>query len=153
MPVQLLVIDIAIVVCSLLLLVRPGIDLSSPPAPLGAESHHGGWIAASALASALLLPRLSMAVPSAVCGIFMLQRLRLPLVTGGGGVRRWLSWVLWSLALLACPLAIAAVMACAHRTGTGLHAWAAHVVDVLWVAHLGVLVLAAVAVVVLTRGG
>ena len=83
MPVQLLVIDIAIAVCTLLLLVRPGINPSPPPSSPDAESHHGGWIAASALASALLLPSLSMALPSAVCGILMLQRLRLPLVTGG----------------------------------------------------------------------
>ena len=107
----LLVVHIPIVVCTLLLLVRPGIDSSPPHSPPLTLSCIMGAIAVSALAFAFLALPLSVALTVAVFGILVLQGMR-ALVTGGGGARRWLPWLLWSLALLACPVAIAVVIDC-----------------------------------------
>jgi hypothetical protein len=92
-----------------------------------------------------------------VVSILVVPGLRLPLITDGRGVRRWLPWTLWSLALVTCPIATAVVGTVYEHTGPpalgGPRPWAAEVVDVLFVAHLGVSVVGSVAVVVMTRSG
>jgi hypothetical protein len=114
-------------------------------------------IALLALAFAFLPVLLSAALAVTVVGILVLQGLRLPPITDGGGVRRWLPWVLWSLALATCPIATGVVGTVYEHTGppafSGARPWAARVVDGLAFAHLGVSVVASVAVVVLTRSG
>ena len=162
MVVLLLVIDISAAVCTLRLLMRPGIDSSPPPSPPLTLRRLMGAIAVSALAFAYLPPILSVALTVTVFGILVLSRMRLPLVTSGGGVWRWLPWVLWSLALMACPVAITVVgttHGVPHETYInsaffpGPLPWIHRVVDGLCFAHLGISVVASVAVVVLTRGG
>jgi hypothetical protein len=114
-------------------------------------------IAALAFAFAFLPIELSGALAVAVFGILVLQGLRLPLITDADGVRRWLPWVLWSLSLAACPVAITVVGTVFEHTGppafNGPRPWAARVVDRLCYAHLWVSAVASIAVVVLSRGG
>jgi hypothetical protein len=160
MVVLLLVIDISAAVCTLLLLMRPGIDSSPPHSPPLTLRRLVGAIAVSALAFAYLPPVLSVALTVTVFGILVLQGMRLPLVTSGGGVWRWLPWVLWSLALMACPVAIT-VVGTTHSVphemyicaAAGPLPWIHRVVDGLCFVHFVVSVVASVAVVVLTRGG
>jgi hypothetical protein len=99
-------------------------------------------IAALALAFAFLPILLSAALAVTVVGILVLEGLRLPLITDGGGVRRWLPWVLWSLALATCPIATAVVGTLYEHTGppafSGPRPWDARVVDGLAFAHLSV---------------
>lgn len=113
-------------------------------------------IAALALGFAFIPHELSMPMAVTVACILVLEGLRLPLITEGGGVRKWLPWVLWSLALATCPIAIAVVGTVYEHTGSpalsGLRPWAAHLVDGLWFAHSCVSVVASASVVVLTRG-
>jgi hypothetical protein len=133
------------------------IDPSLPHSPPLTLNRIMALIAALALGFAFLPMLLSMAFAVTVVGILVLQGLRLPLITEGGGVRSWLPWVLWSLALATCPIATAVVGIVYEHTGppafSGPRPWAARVVDGLGFAHLGVSVVASVAVVVLTRGG
>jgi hypothetical protein len=79
--------------------------------------------------------------------------MHLSLVTRRGGVWRWLPWVLWSLALTACPVAITVVGALYENHGPpDDNRWPARVVYGLGWAQWGVSVIAAIAVIVLTRG-
>jgi hypothetical protein len=112
-----------------------------------------GAIAGLALAFAFLPTSLSCAIAVTVLGILALEGMRLPLVTSGGGVWRWFPWVIWSLALTLCPVAIAFVGALfEHHGPPDYHRLETRVVDGLGLAQLGVLVIASIAVVVLTRG-
>jgi hypothetical protein len=92
-----------------------------------------------------------------ISGILVLQGLRLPLLTGRGGMWCWLPWALWCLALATCPVAIIVVGNVYQHTGppafTGPRPWAARVVDALGSAHLGLSVVASMSVVVLVREG
>jgi hypothetical protein len=116
-----------------------------------------GAVAGLALAFATLPVGLSMPLAVAVSGILALQGMRLPVITEGGGARRWLPWAAWSLMLAVCPVAIAVVGELFPRVGppvfTGPRPWAARVVDSLVSSHIAASVVAAMAVVVLTRGG
>jgi hypothetical protein len=112
-----------------------------------------GAIAGLALVFAFLPWLLSVPLAVAILGIFVLGGMHLSLVTSGCGVRRWIPWVLWSLALTACPVAIAVLGTVYEYHGTPLYnRWATRAVDILGFAQLGVSVIASVAVVVLTRG-
>ena len=68
----------------------------------------------------------------------------------------WFPWIVWFLALVACPVAISVIGVVYKHTGppalNGPQPWAAAVVDGLAYAHIAVSVIAAVAVAVLTRG-
>jgi hypothetical protein len=116
-----------------------------------------GAVAVMALAFASLPWVLSVALAVAMSGILGAQGLRLPLVTEGGGMRRWLPWALWCLALAASPAAMIVVGGVYQRTGppafTGPRPWATRVVDGLCYAHLVASVVASVSVVLLGRGG
>jgi hypothetical protein len=110
-------------------------------------------IAGLALAFAILPTPLSVAFAVTVLGILVLKGMHLPLVTRGDGVRSWLPWALWALALATCPVAIATVGELYEYHGSpDQDRWAVHVVDRLGYAHLGVMVVASVAVILLTRG-
>ena len=112
-----------------------------------------GAIAGSALAFAFLPWLLSIPFVVAVFGILGLDAIHPPLVTSGGGVRRWVPWVLWSLGLATCPVAIAVVGNVYEYHGTPVYdRWATRVVEWLGLAHLGVMVIGSVVVVVLTAG-
>src|SRR4051812_38224269 len=87
----------------------PRVASSIPPSPPLKLRHTMAVIAALALTFAFLPIGLSVMWAVAVVGILVLQGLRLPLVTDGGGVRRWLPWMIWSLALAVCPIAVAIV--------------------------------------------
>ena len=78
MVVLLLVIDISAAVCTLRLLMRPGIDSSPPHSPPLTLSCLLGAIAVSALAFASLPPFLSVALTVTVFGILVLRGMRLP---------------------------------------------------------------------------
>jgi hypothetical protein len=94
-----------------------------------------------------------LSVPVAVLGIFVLGGIRVPLVKSGSGARRWLPWVLWSMALAACPVSITVVGALYEYQGPPIYdRFAKRVVDGLSFAHLWVSVIASIAVMVLTRG-
>jgi hypothetical protein len=114
-------------------------------------------VAILAAAFAFLPWELSGPFAVAVAGILGIRGLRLPLVTDPGGVRRWFPWVLWCLALAACPLAIAVVGTVCERTGppafTGPRPWPTRVVDALCYTHLWVSVIASMSVVLLLREG
>jgi hypothetical protein len=114
-------------------------------------------IALLAFAFASLPILLSSALAVTVVGILVLQGLRLPPITDGVGVRRWLPWVLWSLALATCPIATGVVGSLYEHPGppafSGPRPWAARLVEGLGFAHMGVSVVASVGVVLLTRGG
>lgn len=127
-----------------------------PPPPLTLKALLGA-IAASALAFATLPLILSVPSVAALLGVLALQGMRLPVITERRGARRWLPWVAWSVLLAACPVAMVAVAELYPYTGppafNGLRPWAARVVDGLVIAHLAASVAAAMAVVVLSRGG
>ncbi len=102
-----------------------------------------------------------LAVTVAVTWISVLgyDGLRLPVMTDGGHVRRWLPpWVVWSLMLVTCPIAISYIGEVYRHTGPPDFGhqfplpWAYLMVRRLAVAHLGVTVIAWFAVLVLTRG-
>ncbi|MFO0959720.1 MAG: hypothetical protein U0800_20165 [Isosphaeraceae bacterium] len=114
--------------------------------------------AALAVAFSFLHVVLSLTLAISVLGVLALLGLRLPVITDRGGVMRWLPWVLWSLALLTCPGATFVMGNIYHHTSTraisaGPTPRAAVVVERLFFVHLGVSSIAAMAVVVLTRGG
>lgn len=134
-----------------------------------------GAIAGSALAFASLPWFLSIPLVVAVFGILGLDGIHPPLVTSGGGVRRWVPWAVWSLGLAACPIAIAVLGTVYKHGGPPVydrwvasvlesrpgHAqlrrgdqvydrWVGSVLERLILAHLGIMVIASVAVVVLT---
>ena len=93
-----------------------------------------------------------------VFGIVLLQGLRVPVVTERGGLWCWLPWVVWCLSLAACPVAIFALGIEYQHTGpypdtNAPRPWAALVVGVLYDVHLGLSVVASMAVVVLVREG
>jgi hypothetical protein len=160
-----------------------------------------GAIAGSALAFASLPWFLSIPLVVAVFGILGLDGIHPPLVTSGGGVRRWVPWAVWSLGLAACPIAMAVLDTVYEHGGPPVydrwvarvlesqpgHArrllndrhyndwvarlqaiqsgraqlyrgdrvydrWVARVLERLFQAHLGIMVIASVAVVVLTAG-
>jgi hypothetical protein len=96
---------------------------------------------------------LSIPVAVAVFGVIVLGGMQLPVVTSGSGVRRWLPWVLWFLALMACPVAMVVVRwVCESHEPPIRDDWVDRVLARLGVAHLGVSAIASLAVVVLTRG-
>ena len=113
-------------------------------------------IAGMALAFAFLPTYLSFAVAVTVLGILVLDGLHPRLLTANGGVSVWFPWIVWLLALVACPVAITVIGVVYEHTGppalNGPQPWAAGVVDGLAFAHLAVSFIAAVAVAVLTRG-
>jgi hypothetical protein len=111
-------------------------------------------IASVALAFAFLPWLLSIPLASAVFGILAVDGMHPPVVTSGGGIRRWLPWAVWSLGLATCPVAIAVVGTLYEYHGRPpvYDRWPARVVDGLGLAQLGVMVIASVVVVVLTRG-
>jgi hypothetical protein len=110
-------------------------------------------IAGAALAFAFLPWLLSIPLVVAVFGVVGLDTIHPPLVTNGGGVRRWLPWVLWSLGLATCPVALAVVGSVYEYHGPPVYdRWAYRVVQWLGLAQLGVMVIASVVVVVLTAG-
>ena len=114
-------------------------------------------IAILAIAFAFLPIVLSLALTVTVLGILTLKGLRVPRITDGVGVRRWLPWVFWSLMLAACPVAIWVVSIAFPHYGPpalyGPRPWAAQVVDILCDVHLGVSIVASVSVVFLARDG
>ena len=63
-------------------------------------------IAFLALAFAFVPTTLSSAFAVSVLGILVLDGMHPPQVTSGCGARRWFPWVVWFLALTACPVAI-----------------------------------------------
>jgi hypothetical protein len=70
-----------------------------------------------------------------------------------GGVRGWLPWTVWLLALTACPVAMCAVVARSLLAGPdGSLSWTICVVEGLGHAHLAVSVVAWILVVLLARG-
>jgi hypothetical protein len=115
-----------------------------------------GAIAAAALSFALLPMDLAVALTVAVCGVVVLDGMRLPVVTDKGGVWTWLSWAVWLLFLMACPIAIGVVAAITRPSGpptlSGPLPWAARIIEGLGYAQAAVSVAAAITVVVLTRG-
>ncbi len=85
--------------------------------------------------------------------------LRLPVMSDGGHVRRWLPcWVVWFLMLVTCPIAITYIGEAYRHTGTPDFGhqfpppWAYLMVGRLASAHFWVTVIAWFAVLVLTRG-
>lgn len=119
--------------------------------------HLMGGIAALGLAFASLPMEYSVGLAVTGISVLVYDGLRLPVVTGGGGVRRWLPWVVCFLALAPWPV-IFYVFGSLHRhTGTpnyggGPQPWAYYVVGRLAFAHLCVWAIAWLAVVVMTRG-
>ena len=109
-----------------------------------------------ALAFAFLSKLLSLALAVTVLGILVVDGLHPRLVTAKGGVWAWFPWIVWFLALVACPVAISIIAIVYEHTGpppwNGPRPWAARVVDGLAFAQAAVSVIAAVTVVVLTRG-
>ncbi len=129
---------------------------------------------------------LSIPLVVAVFGILGLDGIHPPLVTSGGGVRRWAPWTVWSLGLAACPIAMAVLDTVYEHGGPPAYdRWVARVLESqpgpqlrrvlagqaqlrrgvpvydrsvrrvlerLILAHLGIMVIASVAVVVLTAG-
>ncbi len=120
-------------------------------------SHILSAIAILAFAFAFLFECLSLALAVSVVGILTLEGLRVPRITDGVGMRRWLPWVFWSLILAPCPVAIYFIGIVYEHKGpplfNGPRPWAAQVVDILCIVHLGVSVVAAISVVLLAKGG
>jgi hypothetical protein len=89
-----------------------------------------GAIAGSALAFASLPWFLSIPLVVAVLGILGLDGIHPPLVTSGGGVRRWVPWAVWSLGLAACPIAMAVLDTVYEHGGPPFYdRWVARVLD------------------------
>jgi hypothetical protein len=112
-------------------------------------------VAAVALVFAVLPMAFAVPLAIAVFGIIVLDGMHLPIVTDWDGRWGWLPWVLWLSALAACPVAMI-VVAVTHVSPphpSGPPPWAFHLVGGLFTAHLAVSVVAAIAVVVLARGG
>ena len=135
-------------------IMSPEVASSPPQSKRLTLSRITGRSAGLALAFAFLPTSLSVSLAVAVLGILRaLEGMRPPLVTSGGGVRRWIPWVIWSLCYTACPAAIAMVGALYKHNGPpDYDRFATRVVDGLGFAQLGVSVIASIAVVVLTRG-
>ena len=96
---------------------------------------------------------LSIRLVVAVFRILGLDGIHPPLVTSGGGVRRWGPWAVWSLGLAACPIAMAVLDTVYEYGGPPVYdRWVACVLEWLGLAHLGIMVIASVVVVVLTAG-
>jgi hypothetical protein len=109
-------------------------------------------IAFLALAFAFLPTILSSAFAVSVLGILVLDGMHPPQVTSGCGARRWFPWVIWFLALTACPVAISVVGTVYTNHGPiAYDRVATRVVNGLGLAQLGVSVIASIAVVALTR--
>ena len=112
-----------------------------------------GAIAGAAIAFACLPSLLSISLVVAVFGVLGLEGLHPPLVTSGRGLRRWVPWAVWSLGLAACPIALAVVGTVYERHGPPVYdRRATRVVEWFAFAHLVVMVIASVAVVILTAG-
>ena len=112
-----------------------------------------GAVAASAVFFALFPPSFAATLAITVCGVVLLEGMRLPIVTEGDGARRWLPWVAWLLILLACPIATEVVAArYPHAGPPSGWPWATHVVQGLFGGQIAVSAMAAIAVVVLARG-
>jgi hypothetical protein len=113
-----------------------------------------GAVAASAIFFALLPTPFAVALTVAVCGVVVLDGMRLPVVTEGNGAWRWLPWMIWLLALLGCPIATRVVEFYRSVGAPGFCGPLAtlQLVDGLVLAHLAIFVVASIAVVVLTRG-
>lgn len=132
---------------------KPPSRLVSPPLTL---KRIMASIGALGLAFAFLSGILSASMAAVVLGILVLEGLRVPLVTEKRGKWKWLAWVIWSVALATAPIATGVVGALYEHTGplgfTASRPWAADLVDALGMVHLGVSVVAAILVVVLTQG-
>ncbi len=133
-----------------------GIASSFPDPPRLTLLRLMGGIAALGVAFAFLPMEYSVALAVTV-SVLVYDGLRLPVVTGGRGVRRWLPWVVWFLALAAWPVIIYVFGSLHRHTGTpnygaGPQPWAYYVVGRLAFAHLCVSAIACLVVVVLTRG-
>ena len=77
------------------------------------------------------------------------------MLTAIGGVWAWFPWVVWFLALVACPVAISVIGAVYKNHGPPDHdhkIWTYDVVCKLGLAHVVVSIVASVAVVLLARG-
>ncbi len=113
-------------------------------------------IAGSARRLRVLPWLLSVPLAATVFGVIVLGGMQLPLVTRGGGVRRWLPWGLWSIALATCPVAITTVGALYPHMGPSAVGWerqrAARMVERLVFTQLGISAICSVTVVMLTRG-
>ena len=98
-------------------------------------SHLLSAIAILAFAFAFLLEYLSLALAVSVVGILTLEGLRVPRITDGVGMRRWLPWVFWSLMLAGCPVAIDVIGIVYEHNGppawNGPRPWAAQVIYIL----------------------
>jgi hypothetical protein len=104
-----------------------------------------------ALAFAFLPATLSVAFAVTVLGVLTLDGMHVPQVTRGSGVRRWLPWLIWSLALTACPAAIAVVGPVYQHHGPSVYdRIVTRVVNGLGFVQLGLSVIASIVVVVLT---
>ena len=89
-----------------------------------------GVIAGLAIAFAFLPWLFSVPFAVTVLGIVILEGMRLPLVINGVGVRRRLPWILWSVTLTACPVAIGVVGVCCVNHGPPTNSrWATRVVE------------------------
>lgn len=115
-----------------------------------------GGIAALGLAFASLPMELSVALAVTGISVLVYDGLRLPVVTGGRGGRRWLPWVVWFLALAAGPVIIYVFGSLHKHTGPPAYGvpqpWPYYVVGRLASAHGYVSVIAWFSVIVLTRG-
>ncbi len=118
-------------------------------------------IAVLAAGYAFLLQVLALPLTAIVLGVLVLKGFRLPIITEGPGVRRWLPWVIWSSMLVVCPVAVIVLTArYGHPTVSFTvvppmdpgRAWALRMLNVACFVHMGLSVIAALAVVVLTRG-
>jgi hypothetical protein len=114
-----------------------------------------GAIASLALAFAFLPTIFSAGLAVSVLGILLVHGSYLRPVTSRSGAWRWLPWVVWFFALMACPVAIAVIGTVYKRTGppiwSGPRPWAEPVVEGLAFSQYVVSVIASVAVVALTR--
>ena len=89
-----------------------------------------GAIAGSALVFASLPWFLSIPLVVAVFGILGLDGIHPPLVTSGGGERRWGPWAVWSLGLAACPIAMAVLDTVYEHGGPPVYdRWVARVLE------------------------
>jgi hypothetical protein len=112
-----------------------------------------GAIAALALAFAFLPTTLSATLAVTVAGVLALEGMHFPLLTTGTGARRWFPWAVWSLTLMACPVAITIVgVLCQTHVPGNLDGPATRAVFALAFAQFGVSVIASIVVVVLARG-